>query len=353
MSSTSPASALELCFAYAGDINTPTGGYGYDRRIIAGLEALGWRVDLLPLGDTYPFPPQDVLDTAYDRLAALAPATRVVVDGLAYARLGARAAELGRHLQLTALVHHPLCLEHGLSADEAALLKSEEGAALAHAQKVIVTSPATAVLVQDLFAMPVGRIGVVEPGTDPAPAARGSGGPGVALISVGSVLPRKGHDLVVAALARLTDLDWSLRIIGGLRDADCVTSIRRQIEDLGLSNRIELVGALDSAALEHAYAAADAIVLASRYEGFGMAFAEALAHGLPVVGSGGAAVQKTFALGGALYVEPDDLDGLTDALDKVISDASLRQSLKQGALQAAAQLADWHAAAKLFSTYVE
>lgn len=352
MSSTNPASALELCFAYAGDINTPTGGYGYDRRIIAGLKALGWRVDLMPLGDGFPFPSQDILDTAFDRLASLPDQTCVVVDGLAYARLGAGAAELARRLHLIALVHHPLCLEHGLSADEAALLKSEEGAALAHAHKVIVTSPATATLVQDLFAVSEKRIGVVEPGTDAAPASKGSDGPGVALISVGSVLPRKGHDLVVAALARLTDLDWSLRIIGGLRDADCAAGVRRQIEDAGLSNRIELAGALDSAALEHEYAAADAFVLASRYEGFGMAFAEALAHGLPVVGSGGAAVEKTFALGGALYVEPDDLDELTDALRRVISDADLRKALKQEALQAADRLPNWTAAAHLFANYV-
>ncbi|NBN79481.1 glycosyltransferase [Microvirga tunisiensis] len=349
----SPSSAQpKLWFAYAGDIDTPTGGYGYDRKIIAGLRDLGWSVELLPLGDDYPFPAGPVLEEAVRRLSGLPNGARVVVDGLAYARLAAAAGRLAARLDLTALVHHPLCLEHGLTPAEADLLKTEEGEALAHAARVIVTSPATAELVTTLFGIAPERIGVVEPGTDPATPAAGSGGPGVSLLSVGSVLPRKGHDLVIEALARLDRRDWTLTIAGGLRDTACAEALRAQIAARGLTDQVRVAGAMDSATLEAAYARADLFVLASRYEGFGMAFAEALAHGLPVIGSGGDAVRKTFSLGGALYIEPDDVESLAAALNHLLSDPAARSALRNDALAAAKLLPDWSGAAQSFADYV-
>lgn len=342
----------ELCFAYAGDIDTPTGGYGYDRRIIAGLRQLGWQVTLLPLGEGFPFPDAATLAQAIATLEALPHAMPVIVDGLAYACLGAEAARLGKHLRLIALVHHPLCLEHGLTADEAAQLQRSEAAALAAADGIIVTSPATARLVSELFALPLEGLGIAEPGTDPVPSSRGSGGPGVALISVGSVLPRKGHDLLVGALSRLQDLDWTLRIIGGLRDSQCVTTLQADIDAAGLCGRIVLTGAMEAGELARAFESADVFVLASRYEGYGMAFAEALAYGLPVIGSGGEAVRRTFERGGAIYVEPDDLDGLTCALRDLIGDAERREALRLDAVRASTTLPQWFDASRIVESYV-
>ena len=70
-------------FAVPGDLATPTGGYAYDRRMIAELSALGWRADVITLGEGFPRPSADTRSDALARLAALPPGLPVVIDGLA------------------------------------------------------------------------------------------------------------------------------------------------------------------------------------------------------------------------------------------------------------------------------
>ena len=74
----------EAVFAVPGDLATPTGGYAYDRRIIAELPALGWRIEVLDLGDGFPRPPADTRAAAGARLAALPAGRPIVIDGLAF-----------------------------------------------------------------------------------------------------------------------------------------------------------------------------------------------------------------------------------------------------------------------------
>ena len=161
------------------------------------------------------------------------------------------------------------------------------------ARRVIVTSPHT---VADLAAyqVPQARIGVVLPGTDPAPLARGSGGPGLALLCVASLTPRKGHLILLEALAELLDLDWHLTCVGSLeRDPPTAQAIGAAIARLGLDARVSLVGEQDEAGLAPLYDRADLFVLASYHEGYGMALAEALARGLPIVATKAGAIPGT------------------------------------------------------------
>ncbi len=113
----------EVVFAVPGDLATPTGGYTYDRRIIAELPALGWRAQVLDLGDGFPRPSAPTRAAACAQLAALPPGRPVVIDGLAFGVLADAAAALRSRHPLVALVHHPLALESGLSAGEAAALQ--------------------------------------------------------------------------------------------------------------------------------------------------------------------------------------------------------------------------------------
>ena len=123
---------------------------------------------------------------------------------------------------------------------------------------------------------------MAPPGTEPGVRAAGSGDPPL-IVSVGSLIPRKRHDVLVAALARLADrpLAGADRRVGGARSGlrgGAAAAGRRQPGSAGGST---LVGAVADTRAE--LAAADLFVLASEYEGYGMAFAEALSHGLPVV----------------------------------------------------------------------
>jgi len=114
----------KAAFAVPGDLATPTGGYVYDRRIIAELSLRDWRIEVVDLGDGFPYPAVATRAAACARLAALPPGHPIVIDGLAFGVLAEAAAALRASHPLVALVHHPLALESGLSAADAASLRA-------------------------------------------------------------------------------------------------------------------------------------------------------------------------------------------------------------------------------------
>ena len=192
-----------FAFAVPGDLATPTGGYAYDRRMIAELGDLGWQIDLLDLVKAWPLTQR----RARLRRLRVPAGRRIVVDGLALGVLPEAAMQLAGRNPLLALVHHPLALEWGLSTEQADALRLSERAALAAVRGVVVTSAATARLLASDYGVPAERIEVARPGNDPAPLAQGSQHGGtVELLSVGAVVPRKGFEVLIAALATLTDL---------------------------------------------------------------------------------------------------------------------------------------------------
>lgn len=352
------ASSLHLLLP--GTPEALTGGTRYDVRIAEGLRGLGWAVDVHPLDAGFPMPSAQALAAADAVLAALPDGALTVVDGLAFGAMPDVAARHAQRLRLVALVHHPLALETGLDTSAAAHLQAAETAALGHARRVVVTSAHTERLLAD-FGVPASRVRVVEPGTDPAPPARGSatagdgaapGGP-IRLLCVGSVTPRKGHDLLVAALGRLGHLDWRLDCVGSLsRDPTTAAALRERLHALGLGGRVRLLGEVDAAELAGCYDRADLFVLASRFEGYGMAFAEALARGLPVLGANAGAVADTVPADAGMLVAPGSVAALRGALERLLAEPELRRRLAGGAARARARLPDWPTAAARFAEAV-
>lgn len=344
----------KLFFAYPGDLDTPTGGYGYDRQIIAGLRDLGWSVELISLGDGFPFPSQSTLGKSRDMLARLPEGALLVVDGLAFGVMADTASALADRLQLVALVHHPLCRETGLSPEQSEALLDSEHKALSHANHVIVTSHATADQVAELFGITRESISVILPGTEKHGRIQKSESEKLRLLSVGTVVPRKGYDLLFAALENLQEYDWHLDIVGGL-DADpaCHVALVSSLSEHRLTERVTFHGAVAPGDLPGFYRSADIFVLASRYEGYGMAYTEALAHGLPVIGSGGGAVEDTLPEDAAIYCGIEDTERLGSALKLLLSDANARHDMAQAAEKAAAALPDWRNAASRFAAALE
>ena len=171
------------------------------------------------------------------------------------------------------------------------------------------------------------------------------------LLSVGTLVPRKGHDLLIAALAILQNLPWRLTILGDSeRDPSTTAALRRAIAKAGLGERIALVGAVSPSELQQHYIAADLFVLASRHEGYGMAYAEAIAHGLPVIGTTAGAIPEAVPEGAGVLVPPEDVPALAAALRRLLSDSAARYGLAQVARQAAPRLPRWRDSAALFAT---
>jgi glycosyltransferase involved in cell wall biosynthesis len=341
-------------FAVPGDLATLTGGYAYDRRMIAELQELGWTIDVVALGEGFPWPSEQTRIAAQSKLLSIAGDAPIVVDGLALGALPEAAARLRSGRRLVALIHHPLARETGLSAEQIATLHDSERAALACAARVVVTSETTARHLVSSYGVPPERIAVARPGTDPAPLARGGSDGGVQLLSVGAVVPRKGFDVLITALAGLTDLSWRLSIVGDYRrDAATAASIKQAIVRLDLRDRITMHGAVSAPRLAALYDGADLFVLASYFEGYGMAYAEAVAHGLPVVGTTAGAIGETVPTGAGLLVAPGDAAALASTLRRLIDNPHDRRRLAAQAMDAATRLPRWRDSASKFADVLE
>ena len=234
-------------------------------------------------------------------------------------------------------------------------LDAAERAALGGAHRVIVTSDTTAAAVAAM-GVPAARIGTVRPGVDAVPRASAGRAPSdsqrLDLLCVATITPRKGHALLVDALAGLQELPWRLTCIGSdTRDPATAAALRDLIARHGLEERIALSGERPAAEMPVAYAAADLFVLPSFHEGFGMAFAEALTQGIPVVGTTAGAIPETVPADAGILVPPGDVSALREALRRLLTDPALLQGLRQGA--AHARFPTWDDAARAFARQLE
>lgn len=342
-------------FVVPGALDQRTGGYLYDARMVAEVRAAGRDVVVHELDGAFPAG-DDVARRSMDAaLGRVGDDELVVVDGLAAGGLPDELDRHARRVRLVGLVHHPLADETGLPETEAARLAASERAALAVCRGVVVTSRFTA---QRLGAYGVAarRIGVAVPGTRPAPPASGpEAGDPPQLLCVGSLTPRKGHVVLVEALAEVAELEWSCAFAGSeTLDPAHAREVRRAVADHGLEGRVSFLGELDEASLDRAYAGASLFVLASHYEGYGMALTEAIARGLPVLSTTGGAIPYTVPAEAGVLVEPGDVGALAGALRGLLVDPDgTLAKLRDGALRVAADLPDWPTAGATFLSAVE
>lgn len=350
-------------FVVPGDLASLTGGYGYDRRIVAGLGAAGRAVDVVALDAGFPWPDAATLDRAAQQMAAIPDGALVVVDGLAFGAMPRLAEQHAARLRWVALVHHPLALETGLTSRQRRTLFDSERRALATARGVIVTSAATA---RELtrYGVAAECVHVVTPGTDPAPLAAGSvvgvgvgAGPasrGLSFLCVATLIPRKGHAVLIEALCGLQDRAWTLHCVGSTtRDANTANGLRMSIAEHGLGDRVHLHGEVPASVLQAMYGQADAVVLPSFFEGYGMALAEALAHGLPVVSTTAGAIADTVSRDAGVLVPPGDAMALRAALAALLDEPVWRDRLAAGARAARAALPTWPQAVARFAAALE
>ncbi|SUS06309.1 conserved hypothetical protein [Candidatus Defluviicoccus seviourii] len=332
-------------FLLPGPKETVSGGFLYDRRMIGALKRAGLLASLITLPDCFPYPPADVVARARDALAALPPESWLIVDGLALAPLHEHIAALqaGR-LHVVALIHHPLCDESGVSEPERARLFASERRALAAARHVIVSSATTARRLAD-FGLAAERITVVPPGITRAAGAgtrrRRDDDHAVRLLSVGSLVPRKGQDVLVQALARVRGLPWRLTLVGPERNRSFARRLRTFSRGLGLRGRVRFAGAVPPMRLEQNYREADVFVLPSRMEGYGIALAEAMAHGLPIVTTPAGAIPEVVPATAGVFVAPGAAKPLARALAVLIRNPDRRRRLRRGAFKAPAARRIW------------
>jgi glycosyltransferase involved in cell wall biosynthesis len=358
--STAPPAGTSLIHVILpGPRATPTGGFVYDSRVIDGLAARGRLGSVVELPDRFPNPDAATIDLARRAFATLPDGALVVVDGLALSPLGPLVARERRRLAIVALVHHPLGDETGIGAERRRHFFRDEAAALAHVRHVIVPSRTTAARLQD-FGVAPDRLSVVTPGVDGTPGTGRSIGRrnsqadrALRLLAVGSLVPRKGYDRLLAALARIRDRPWRLDVAGQHRDRRHATRLRALTQGLGLARRVTWHGAVDALALDRLYRGADLFVLASRHEGFGIVLVEAAAYGLPSLAGRAGAVAEAAAHGGTFLVPANDRRAFTDALQRLVTDKNARNRLSMRAHAARSSGRTWDAACDDFIVAID
>ena len=329
--------------------STISGGYGYDRRIVAGLRDLGHEVAVIELPGSHPVTDAVGRDAACVALDRLTPGTKTVIDGLAlpaFAGLDDALAAIG----VVGLIHHPTSLEPGLEPAMQIRLRDIEQRLFRQLRVAIVPSVHSADILARDFGVKPGRVGVVNPGTDDAPRAAGSGGTTCEVISIGTLIPRKGHDVLLRALARLFDLDWRLTIVGSeSADPACAAALHVLVDDLGIADRVRFTGPLVGDALEEVWQSADLFALTTQYEGYGMVIAEALKRGLPIVVTQGGAAGDLLTPEGGLVCPAGDCEQVSKSLRRVIFGAELRREIAENAWKLGQSLPTWVDQAALFA----
>ncbi|MEM7670992.1 MAG: glycosyltransferase family 4 protein [Pseudomonadota bacterium] len=287
------------------------------------------------------------MDEAILRLQEV-PSDRVlIVDGLAYGALDPTAVG---HLRapLIALVHHPLAYESSLAEPEVARLHDIERTNLEKVRHVIVPSPHVRAILISNYDVDAEHITVVRPGRTVEPAMLSGPRPDTAplILSVGILHPRKGHDVLISALARLLDLDWQAVVVGSPWESGYDRKLRDRIETAGLGHRVRLTGWIEQHALDQLYHQAHVFALATRYEGHGMVFDEAMMHGLPIVSTTAGAVPQTVPRDAGLLVPPEDPGAFAAALRALFESGELHTAKARGSAKEGAALPTWEDAAR-------
>ncbi len=193
------------------------------------------------------------------------------------------------------------------------------------------------------------QITVVNPGVDIDRFHPGQREPDglVRLLSVGRLQPRKGHERVLRAVAKLRDDLPQLRYdIAG--DGDDGPMLRELTRELGLGDVVNFVGEIDDDQLTRLYQECDVFVLANRklsnddQEGFGMVFLEAASCGKPVIGGNtGGTSDAVDHEGNGLLVDTADVDVLAQAIRRLVDDAHLRATMGERGRQRAVDKFQW------------
>ncbi len=326
-----------------------SGGYEYDRRMVAGLRDAGHTVRVVELAGAHPLADAAARDAARAALDSNTDDSLPLIDGLALP------AFVGLDDALTArgavgLIHHPTSLETGFSETERTALLGIEKRLLPRLARIIVTSDSTADRFVADFGVPRERITVVIPGTDDAPRSPGSGGPTSRILSIGTLVPRKGHDVLLRALARLFDLDWQLTIVGSPdRDPVHARMLAAMAEELGIARRVRFAGEVTGATIDALWREADLFALATHWEGYGMAIAEALKRGVPVAVSAGGAAGNLVTPESGVVIPVGDHNNLSKALRRMIFGTGLRREMAEAAWQVGQTLPSWSTQVREFA----
>ena len=316
------------------DPSRPSGGNAYDSQVCRGLRNLGWVAHEHAVPGCWPHPDSEALSALDGVIRRIPDGAVVLIDGLIASAAPEVLVPQAPRLRLVALVHMPL--GDRATGDPAKTIRMRERAVLSAVAAVVTTSNWSRSRLLGLYELPEERLHIAEPGVDAADVAMGTEAGG-AMLCVASVIPDKGHDVLLDALQTVSDLTWQCVCVGRLdRDPAFVQRLRRRSLDGGLDDRVHFQGPRAGPELDRSYRRTrTSWCWRHATETYGMVITEALAHGLPVVVTEVGGVTEALGYSSdrsrpGLLVPPDDSAALAAALRVWLTDAELRCRLRRG-----------------------
>jgi glycosyltransferase involved in cell wall biosynthesis len=181
---------------------------------------------------------------------------------------------------------------------------------------------------------------------DYRPSARGD-----FLLYIGNARPYKNLPRLLRAYAGLVEGGAAPMLLMVVKKDRALALLEREIETLGLRDRINLVSGVTDDEMRRLYRTCTAFVFPSVYEGFGLPVLEAMACGCPVLTSRGTAVEEV-AGDGALLVDPLSVDAIQKGLEEICSRPDLREELSLKAVSRASMFS-WEASAEITARMLE
>lgn len=330
-----------ILYLTSADYAALTGGHVYNSNLLAALAKQGQTPRILKLDTAFPDIPSDERDIARDVLLNLPKGSMALMDHVYLCRLQSMMQQVRQPVAV--IFHHSDVMEHGTDADEEGQrLFHVEKSALQLATKVIVSSGETARYLSR-YGIKEDRILVAAPGNPPA--LKGTAGRSensmIRILSVGALIPRKRYEHILQVASMLGDCDWQWTIVGDPhRNPGYTQDLNLQCRALGLEGRLLFAGDVPNGELRQLRMNTDLCVAASFYEGYGMAIAEALRHGIPVVTTSSGAV-STWVGAGVLQVDAETPHAMAQAINSLANNRAELIKLAEEAWQFGQSLLSW------------
>lgn len=334
-----------------GSLETISGGYLYDRKLVEYLRAQGDQVEIISLPwRSYPRHLLDNFSQSLLHKLRNLPVDVLIQDELNHPSLAWLNGKLHTSYPVISLVHHLRCEESRLGWQnniyghiERRYLENVDGFIFnsrTTEQSVLRVSPINKR--PQVIATPAGNRFNPKIGVDEIVVRATQPGP-LRLIFVGNLIPRKGLHTLIRALAQLPQDHYTLDVIGSSEvDSGYARRIFKQVEKIGLQASIQFHGALDDQDLANLIEKEQVLVVPSSYEGFGIVYLEGMGFGLPCIGTTlGAAHESIIPDETGFLIEPDDIAGLAAILKNLYGNRQKLATLSLAARQRYHQFPSW------------